>query len=59
VLVGDAYNGYASIERRSGGRILHASCNVHARREFIAAEKIEPILSESDHDNRGASDHDR
>ena len=45
VLVGDGYSGYTQIEQRSEGRIVHASCNVHARREFVAAEAIEPILS--------------
>lgn len=45
VLVGDGYSGYTQIEQRSKGRIAHASCNVHSRREFLAAEAIEPILS--------------
>ena len=44
ILVGDAFSGYAHIEQRSGGRIVHASCNAHARREFVKAEASEPIL---------------
>ncbi len=45
MLVGDGYSGYVHIEQRSQGRILHASCNVHARREFVAAEVTAPTLS--------------
>jgi len=44
VVVGDAYSGYTQIEKRSDGRIVHASCNGHARREFVKAEVSEPIL---------------
>jgi hypothetical protein len=44
ILVGDAFSGYAQIEQRSQGRIVHASCNSHARREFVKAEATEPIL---------------
>lgn len=44
-ILGDAYSGYAHIEERSQGRIAHAGCNVHARREFLPAESSEPILS--------------
>jgi len=44
ILVGDAFSGYAQIEQRSQGRIVHASCNSHARREFVKAESSEPIL---------------
>lgn len=44
IVVGDAYDAYAHIERRSQGRILHASCNAHARREFVQAEDHQPIL---------------
>ena len=44
ILVGDAFSGYAQIEQRSQGRIIHASCNSHARREFVKAEVSEPIL---------------
>jgi hypothetical protein len=44
ILVGDAFSGYAHIENRSQGRIVHASCNSHARREFVKAEANEPIL---------------
>ncbi len=45
ILVGDAFSGYTRIEQRSGGRIVHASCNAHARREFVKAEASAPILS--------------
>jgi transposase len=45
IVVGDAFTGYTGIEERSKGRIAHASCNVHARREFVKAEASEPILS--------------
>lgn len=44
IVVGDAYDAYALVERRTQGRIQHASCNVHARREFTQSEKYEPIL---------------
>lgn len=43
-VVADAYSAYVQIEQRSQGRIAHASCNVHARREFVEAESYEPIL---------------
>ena len=43
-VVADAYEAYAHIEKRTGGRIVHASCNLHARREFVKAEAYEPIL---------------
>ena len=43
-IVGDAYDGYVYIQRRSRGRIVHASCNTHARREFVRAETYQPIL---------------
>lgn len=43
-VVADAYEAYAHIEQRSEGRIVHASCNWHARREFVKAEVYEPIL---------------
>ena len=42
-VVADAYEAYGNRER-SGGRIVHASCNWHARREFVKAEAYEPIL---------------
>jgi len=44
VVVGDAYSGYTQIEKRSNGRIVHASCNGHARHEFVKAEASEPVL---------------
>ena len=43
-IVGDAFGGYTQIQKRSEGRILHASCNTHARREFVKGEASEPIL---------------
>jgi hypothetical protein len=45
VFVGDACGANALLEQRSGGRILHASCNAHARREFVKAEGNDPILA--------------
>jgi transposase len=45
IFVGDACGANARLEQRSGGRIVHASCNAHARREFIKAEKNDPILA--------------
>ena len=45
IVVGDAFSGYTQIEGRSDGRMLHASCNAHARREFVKSEASEPILS--------------
>ena len=32
-------------QQRSDGRIVHAGCNMHARREFIEAEAHDPILA--------------
>ena len=43
--VGDACGANARLEQRSGGRIVHASCNAHARREFVEAESNDPILA--------------
>ena len=45
IFVGDACGANARLAQRSGGRIEHASCNVHARREFVAAESNEPVLA--------------
>jgi transposase len=42
IFVGDAAGPNAHLQQRSGGRILHAACNSHARREFLAAEKTHP-----------------
>jgi len=42
VFVGDAAGPNAHLEQRSSGRIIHAACNSHARREFLAAEKSHP-----------------
>lgn len=43
VFVGDAAGPNARLQQRSGGRIIHAACNSHARREFVAAEKNHPL----------------
>ena len=45
IFVGDACGANARLEERSGGRIIHASCNAHARREFVKAESNDPILA--------------
>ncbi len=45
IFVGDACGANARLEQRSGGRIIHASCNVHARREFVKAESNDPVLA--------------
>jgi hypothetical protein len=45
IFVGDAAGANARLEDRSGGRILHASCNTHARREFVKAESNDPVLA--------------
>jgi transposase len=45
IFVGDACGANARLAQRSGGRIEHASCNAHARREFVAAEASEPVLA--------------
>jgi hypothetical protein len=42
IFVGDAAGPNARLQQRSGGRIIHAACNSHARREFLAAEKNHP-----------------
>ena len=45
IFVGDAAGANARLQQRSDGRIIHASCNMHARREFIQAESNDPILA--------------
>jgi hypothetical protein len=45
IFVGDACGANARLEHRSGGRIVHASCNAHARREFVKAESNDPVLA--------------
>jgi transposase len=45
IFVGDAAGANARLQQRSDGRIVHASCNMHARREFIQAESNDPILA--------------
>jgi transposase len=43
VFVGDATGVNARLEQRSQGCVVHAGCNSHARREFIAAETTHPV----------------
>lgn len=43
--VGDACDANARLQQRSGGRIVHASCNAHARREFVKAESNDAVLA--------------
>jgi transposase/regulator of replication initiation timing len=45
IFVGDADGANARLAFRSGGRIVHASCNAHARRGFVKAESHEPVLA--------------
>jgi transposase len=45
IFVGDACGANARLQQRSGGRIVHASCNAHARREFVEAESNDPVLA--------------
>ena len=45
IFVGDACGANVRLEQRSGGRIIHASCNAHARREFLVAESYDPVLA--------------
>jgi hypothetical protein len=45
IFVGDACGANARLQQRSGGRITHASCNAHARREFVKAESNDPLLA--------------
>ena len=45
IFVGDACGANSQLEQRSKGRILHASCNAHARREFVQAESNDPVLA--------------
>ena len=45
IFVGDACGANARLEQRSSGRIVHASCNAHARREFVKAESNDPVLA--------------
>jgi hypothetical protein len=44
-LVGDAFGGNRKIAAKSGNKISFASCNGHARRKFIEAEKQAPDLA--------------
>jgi transposase len=45
IFVGDACGANARLDQRSGGRIVHASCNAHARREFVQAESNDAVLA--------------
>ena len=46
IFVNDVCDANARLGERSGGRIIHASCNVHfSRREFVKAESTDPILA--------------
>ena len=45
IFVGDACGANARLQHRSGGRIVHAACNAHARREFVKAESNDPVLA--------------
>ena len=45
IFVGDACGANARLDQRSGGRIVHAACNAHARREFVQAESNDPVLA--------------
>jgi transposase len=45
IFVGDACGANARLDQRSGGRIAHAACNAHARREFVQAESNDPVLA--------------
>jgi transposase len=45
IFVGDACGANARLQQRSAGRIIHASCNAHARREFVKAESNDPVLA--------------
>ena len=43
--VGDATGANANLAARSGQRIVHQSCNSHARRYFIKAQTNDPVLA--------------
>jgi hypothetical protein len=43
--VGDAAGANANLAARSGSRITHQSCNVHARRYFVKAQSNDPVLA--------------
>ena len=45
IFVGDACGANARLAERSRGRIVHAACNAHARREFVHAESNDPLLA--------------
>jgi transposase len=41
-LLGDCYSGFQGIAVRSGGAILRAACNAHARRKVFEAREVYP-----------------
>ena len=43
--MGDAAGANAKLATRSGGRIVHSSCNAHARRYFAKAQSNDPVLA--------------
>lgn len=43
--VGDAAGANATLAARSGQRIVHQSCNAHARRYFVKAQSNDPVLA--------------
>lgn len=45
IFVGDAAGANARLAARSGNRIIHQSCNSHARREFVKAQANDTILA--------------
>ena len=52
VLLSDGYGAYEAYAKKTG--IIHAQCWTHCRREFINAEKAEPVLAAEALDQIGA-----
>ena len=52
VLLSDGYGAYEAYAKKTG--IIHAQCWTHCRREFINAEKAEPVLAAEALDRIGA-----
>ena len=44
VLLSDGYKPYETYATASEGRVVHAQCWAHARRNFVEAESSEPVL---------------
>ena len=44
-LVGDCYGGYTKISMRCSDRIMHAACNIHARRKVLEASETCPVVA--------------